>query len=26
MHGGSHKGKTHAYTAGGSVKEMKLFK
>ena len=26
MHGGSHKGKKHAYTAGGSVKEMKLFK
>jgi len=26
MHGGSHKGKKHSYTAGGSVKEMKLFK
>jgi len=26
MHGGSHKGKKHAYAAGGSVKEMKLFK
>ena len=26
MHGGSHKSKKHAYAAGGSVKEMKLFK
>ena len=26
MHGGSHKSKKHAYAAGGSVKELKLFK
>ena len=26
MHGGAHKSKKHAYAAGGSVKEMKLFK
>ena len=26
VHGGSHKSKKHAYAAGGSVKELKLFK
>ena len=26
MHGGSHKGKKHAYAAGGSVKEISAFK